>query len=392
MLAEVQFSCFSDAAQRAVDSGAVPGLVAAVIRPEGAIAEWSLGWSDAPQCRRMTLDTVFALASMTKAITAVGAMTLVESGAITLDEDVGRWVEHFSEPQILVGFNEHGKPTLRRARRPVTLRHLLTHSSGLGHEIWSADLIRHNDVTGTPGLSSQTNASLLVPLLFEPGTRWEYSIGLEWAGKVIEAVTGQTLGSFLKQAVTGPLGMVDTDFGILPTHGARVAGVFERQPDGLISPIEFAILPGEYQAGGGGLYGTPQDYGVFLQMLLNEGCHNGTEVLRKETLRAMAADQLDGLRVETMRTRAPNLSHDFEPFFGLDTGWNLAGMAMRIKGPNGRPAGSWGWGGLTNGYYWVDPINKVAGLLMAQILPFGDPVILDLFGTLERDVYCGINR
>ena len=380
------FARFEDAAASAIERGAVAGLVAAVIGPEGPVGEWSLGWSDADRRRAMTPQTVFALASMTKAVTAVGVMTLVEDGAIGLDDNVGRWVPHLAEPLVLKGFDERGEPMLRRARRPVTLRHLLTHSSGLGHEIWSGDLVRHKAAAGIPPLG-QTNASLAVPLLFDPGARWEYSIGLEWAGKVAEAVTGAPLGALLAHRVTEPLGMADTEFGIAPRHGDRVASVFARAQDGSLAPVEFAILPGEYQSGGGGLYGTPQDYGVFLRMILNEGRHGERAVLRPETVRSMQEDQLGSLRVATMATQAPQLSHDFEPFFGLDAGWNLAGMAMRSEGPDGRPAGSWGWGGLTNGYYWVDPHNKVAGLVMSQTLPFGDPTVLDLFGALERDVY-----
>jgi CubicO group peptidase (beta-lactamase class C family) len=378
---------FEDAAHRAVEAGGAVGLVAAATTPDAPLIEIACGWSDAARTRPMAMDTVFAFASMTKTVTAVAALQLVEAGAIGLDDPVGRWVPHFAAPMVLDGFDPNGVPRLRPARSPVTLRRLLAHNSGLGHDIWSADLVRYKRHAGVPPLSSQKNAALEVPLMSDPGARWEYSIGLEWAGKVIEAVTGMTLGTYLRDHVTGPLGMRDTTFGIVPRHGDRLASAFERRADGGLSPVDFAILPGEYEAGGGGLYGTAQDYLAFLRMLLNEGRHGGITLLKPETVRMMQAEQLGGLPVTRMTTLAPHDSHDIEPFFGLDVGWNLAGMLMREAGPNGRPPGSWGWGGLANCYFWVDPINRVAGLILSQVLPFGDQTILGLFGALERDVY-----
>jgi len=288
---------------------------------------------------------------------------------------------------VLDGFDADGRPRLRFARSRVTLRSLLSHNSGLGHDIWSADLVRYRKYAGIPSLSSGTNASLEVPLTCDPGGRWQYSIGLEWTGKLIEAISGMNLGAYLGAYVTGPLGMHDTTFGPVSCHADRIASVFERRSDGSLAETDFAVLPVEYEAGGGGLYGSARDYLVFLRMLLNEGRHDDVAILRPETIRLMATEQLGTLPVTRMMTVAPNLSHDFEPFFGLDAGWNLAGMHMREAGPNGRPAGSWGWGGLANSYFWVDPTSKFAGLVMTQIIPFGDPTVLELFGTLERCVY-----
>jgi CubicO group peptidase (beta-lactamase class C family) len=378
---------FEEAAQRAVETGAIAGIVGAVTTPRETVIDIGCGWRDRGKTLPMDIDTVVALASMTKTVTAVAALQLVERGAIGLDEPLGRLIPHFAEPMVLEGFDADGTPRLRPARRPVTLRRLLSHSSGLGHDIWSANLTRYKPLADIPPLSSHTNASLDIPLMSDPGERWEYSIGLEWTGKVIEALTGKTLGTYLAEHVTGPLGMADTRFGPGPHHDGRLATVWERGDDGTLRPSDFAILPGEYEAGGGGLYGTARDYLIFLRMFLNQGRHGEHRILKPETIRLMATEQIGDLNVTRLITVMPHLSRDFEPFFGLKTGWNLGGMHMREKGPNGRPVGSWGWGGLANCYFWVDPINEVAGLVLAQILPFGDPTVLELFGALERQTY-----
>jgi methyl acetate hydrolase len=378
---------FARAAAEAVRRGELAGIVGAATTSSRIILESAHGWRDHARSEAMDVDTVMAMASMTKTVTAVAALQLVERGLIALDQPVGEFVPWLGAPQVMDGVGPDGSFNFRPARTPITLRHLLSHSSGLGHETWSGDLLRHKQRMNLPLLGSQTNASLETPLLFEPGTGWQYSIGLEWTGKVIEAISGETLGGYLGRHVTGPLGMADTQFGPLPRQRERLAGVFQREADGSLSPRDFAILPGEYESGGGGLYGTVSDYLVFLRMLLNRGRLGEVEILRPETIELMESEQIASLSVARMATMIPRDSYDFEPSGGLAAGWNLAGLILREASPHGRPAGSWGWGGLTNCYFWLDRDNDLAGIVASQLLPFGDQSVLRLFSALERDAY-----
>lgn len=387
MDARTHLSCFAEAAAAAVDSGALAGIVGALTTPRETIVESAHGWRDHGRSLPMAADSVLALASMTKAVTAVAVLQLVERGAVGLDDPLGAILPYFAAPQVLDGFGADGAPILRPARGTVTLRHLLTHSSGLANETWSADLLRYKQQTGAPTLATRTNASLEVPLLFDPGARWQYSLGLEWTGKLIEALTGLTFGAYLAEHVTGPLGMADTQFGPLPRQQGRLAGVFQREDDGTLQPSDFALLPGEFESGGGGLYGTARDYLVFLRMLLNRGRHDGIEILRPGTIDLMETEQIPAIAVTRMVTAMPHRSNDFEPAAGLKSGWNLGGVLLREPSPNGRPAGSWGWGGLANCYFWADRVNGLAGMVLSQVLPFGDGEVLGLFGALERDAY-----
>jgi methyl acetate hydrolase len=376
----------------AVADGRLVGGVAMAGTADELLYQAAFGWRDRKTCHKAAIDDVFMLASLTKTVTAVAAMQLVERGTLSLDDPVGSVLPKLAQPDVLVGFADDGTPILRPARRPITLRHLLSHTSGFGHEIWDAPLLRYQSMTGTPGLGSRTDASLLVPLLADPGERWRYSIGLEWTGKVIEAATGMTFGAYLRDNIFRPLEMEDTGFGILPRHAGRVSSVYQREEDGALRPIEFAILPGEYESGGGGLYGTAPDFFRFLSLLFNEGRLGSVEILSPATVRLMGQNQIGELAITPMRTAQPTLSNDFELYQGMPKGWGLSGMITKEPGPHGRSAGSLAWGGLANCYFWLDTDEKVAGLFLTQILPFGDSRSLDILGDFERELYRELRR
>jgi methyl acetate hydrolase len=372
---------------RATRSQAVPGIVAIAADKRDILYDGAFGKRSLGEAESMTLDTVFMLASMTKTVTSVAAMQLVEEGVLALDAPLGHLISHLKSPGVLTGFAGDGSPVLRPARRPVTLRHLLTHTSGFGHELWSPGLVRYQQAAGIPQVGSQKRSALDVPLLFDPGERWEYSIGIEWVGLVIEAATGVTLGRYLRDRILAPLGMHDTTFGIVPRHRGRLAAVHQRESDGTLRPIEWSIVPGEYEAGGGGLYGTALDYITFLRMLLNGGEWGGERFLRSETIELMWRNHIGDLEVTRMVTLDPITSNSFEVYPGLRKRWGLGAMITLDAGPDGRSAGSQAWGGIANCYFWLDPVKEIAGLLLTQILPFGDPTALDLMGAFERGVY-----
>jgi methyl acetate hydrolase len=371
----------------AVANSGLVGGVAMAATAEQLLYQGAFGWRDRETGDKTAIDNVFMLASLTKTVTAVAAMQLVERGMLGLDDPIGSVLPQLAHPDVLEGFADDGTPILRPARQQITLRRLLSHTSGLGHEIWDASLLRYQEMTGTPGLGSRTNASLNMPLLSEPGEQWRYSIGLEWTSKAIEAATGMTFGDYLRDNIFQPLGMLDTGFGILPQHTGRLSSVYQREEGGALRPIDFAILPGEYESGGGGLYGTAPDFFRFLSLFLNQGRVGSVEILSPETVKLMNQNQIGELAVTPMRAAQTTLSSDFELYPGMPKGWGLSGMITKEAGPNGRSPGSVAWGGLANCYFWLDPIENVAALFLTQILPFGDSRILEILGNFERELY-----
>jgi methyl acetate hydrolase len=380
-------SRIDEALRSASDARVVAGVVAMATTDRKLIYEGAVGRRDLSRTAPMTLDTVFLLASMTKTLTSTAALQLVEQEKLGLDRPIGEVVRELADVPVLEGFDGNGKPRLRPAKRPITLRHLLTHTSGFGHEVWNADVGRYQAATGTPLGSSGTNASLRLPLLFDPGERWEYGISIEWVGKAVEAASGKTLGRYFRDHLTGPLGMRDTNFGVAPQQRSRLATVHRRDADGAIHPIDMEVQTSEYEAGGGGLYSTAEDYVTFLRMLLNRGDHVGHRILRPKTAALMVQNHIGDIPVTEMKTMIPDVSNDFELFPGMLKKWSLAGLINTVRGPNGRSAGSLAWGGVANTYFWLDSSRRVAGVFMTQVMPFGDRQTLDLFGQFERELY-----
>ena len=349
---------------------------------EGAFGVRALGGDAA-----MTLDSQFWIASLTKAVTSAAAMQLVEAGRIGLDQPLGAIVPKLSNLQVMDGWDADGQPRLRPARREVTLHDLLTHTSGFVYEIWNAELGRYVRATGKPGSASGLNAGLEMPLAFDPGERWEYGIGIDWAGKVVEAVAGQTLGGYLAERIFAPLGMLDTQFG--RPDGDRVVSLHNRQPDGSLR-VGSSGRPArpELESGGGGLYSTAPDYLRFLAMLLR----GGDAVLRPETIAAMGRNQIGALDVTLLRSALPHLSNDAEFFPGKPKGWGYGFVINGEAGHAGRAANSLAWAGLANCYYWIDPAHGVAGVLLTQVLPFADSGVLGLLDAFETAVYASADR
>jgi CubicO group peptidase (beta-lactamase class C family) len=375
--------------REATDTRAIPGVVAIAATADGRVLyQGAFGRRDLSTDAAMTPDTVFWIASMTKAVTSLAALQLVEQGRLDLDAPLGRLLPALAEPQVLEGFEESGAPRLRSARRPVTLRALLTHTAGFGYDIWSEPLCRYAECAGLPGIISCRDAALRMPLLFDPGERWGYGIGIDFVGKAVEAASGIPLDDYLRERVLGPLGMDDTGFRISPDQRARLARMHQRGEDGSLTPIDFELpQEPEFFMGGGGLYGTAPDYLRFLRLVLNGGALDGVRLLRPETAREMTRDQLGGLRVTALRTAMPPVSRDAEFFPGLPRGWSLGFQVNLAPAPTGRGAGGLAWAGLGNTYFWLDPAKRVAGVILMQLLPFADPRALDLFAAFEKDVY-----
>jgi len=373
---------------QAVESKAMPGIVAMAATDTGLLYEGAFGRREIGKDAPMTLDTVVWIASMTKAITATAAMQLVERGKLALDAPASQLAPGLAKAQVLEGFDAAGQPRLRAPKRPITLRHLLTHTAGYSYEIWSSDIAKYQTATNTPGITTCTNAALTTPLLFDPGDRWEYGINIDWAGKMVEAASGQKLDAYLQQNVLGPLGMKDTSFSLSASQRARLASVHQRDDKGALAPIEFGLPENpEFHMGGGGLNGTAPDYLAFAQMIMHSGRFNGAQVLRPETVEQMAQNHIGPLEIGAMTSAIPALSNDVELFPGMSKKWGLSFLINTAQAPTGRSAGSLAWAGLANTYFWIDRSKRVCGVFLSQVLPFYDHTAIDLLGKFETEVY-----
>ncbi len=344
------------ALRQAVAAGDVPGVVAVAADAQGVVYEGAFGLRHLGDGPAMTLDTVFWIASMTKAVTSVAALQLVERGLLELDAPIGALLPGLAAPQVLEGFDAEGAPRLRPARRPITLRHLLTHTAGFGYDIWNAEINRYMAATGLPPTGSGRLAALAAPLLFDPGERWNYGINTDWVGRAVEAASGRALDVYFRERIFGPLGMTETGHVPRPEQRARRAAMHQRVADGGLAPVAFALPEApEFFSGSGGLYSTAGDYLRFARMILGRGRLDGAELLRPETVDLMATNQIGPLTVGAMTSALPERSNRVELFPGMVKRWGLGFMITTADAPPGRAAGSLTWAGLGNTYYWIDP-------------------------------------
>jgi CubicO group peptidase (beta-lactamase class C family) len=372
----------------AVASGNVPGVVALAADDKGVLYEGAFGKRDLVTGAAMTPDTMFWIASMTKAVTSVAALQMVEQGKLSLDKPISDVVMELSSAQVLEGFDADGKPKLRPPKRPITLRHLLTHTAGFSYDLWNKDIERYMKVANVPGIGSCKLEALKVPMIADPGDRWEYGINIDWAGKAVERVSGLSLDGYMREKIFTPLGMKDTGFILRPDQLARVASVHSRDADGKLSPIEFGMPQApEFFMGGGALYSTGRDYLTFLRALLGNGRLGNVQILKPETVALANRNSMGDLNVTLLKTAQPSLTNDAEFFPGMVKKWGLAYMINTQDVPGRRSAGSLAWAGLANTYFWLDPKKKVTGLILTQILPFADGKALDLLDNFEAAVY-----
>jgi methyl acetate hydrolase len=381
----------SDALTGTVEAAGLAGAVAMVGNREGVRSVAAFGVRDLESGAPMAVDTVFQIASMTKAVTSAAAMQLVEKGKLSLDAPLGALLPDLADLHVIDGFDAAGAAILRPAKGPVTLRHLLTHTSGFGYEFMNADMVRARGPEGTPPIGSRVG--LVSALLFDPGERWEYGISTDWVGMAVEAASGMTLSDYMTAHILAPLTMTDTCFKPSAEQMARRATMYLRQDDGSLAPFPVEIGGGdvaEFNSGGGGLMSTAGDYMRFLRMILNGGTLDGARTLAPETVAEMSRNQIGDLRAGRMESIVPQFSHPFDQFPDMHPGWGFGFLINPEPGPNGRAAGSLAWAGIANTYYWIDPSKGVTALLLSQFLPFGDPAMLDVLGAFEREVYAAL--
>jgi methyl acetate hydrolase len=377
------------ALQSAVTAHEIPGVVAMAANADSILYEGAIGSRGASGEARMTTDTIFSIASMVKLLTSVAAMQLVERGRLKLDEPAGNVDPMLSAPRVLTGFDDRGAPQLREAREYLTLRNLLTHTSGFSYPLWDTKVLRY--VRFMRGKKDKDLPRM--PLMFEPGEKWAYGGSIDRVSRMVEIASGRGIDRYFRDNITGPLGMNDTGFTITEKQRARQARLHRRGPDGKLvaQPFEKLETPTAF-SGGGGIYSTAPDYLRLLRALLNGGSLGGAKILKAETVALMAVNQIGNLEAGILKTTNPALSNDVDFFPGARLRWGLGHMINADAVPEGRRAGSLTWAGLYNTYYWIDPASRVAGVIMMQILPFADRPALKVYREFEHGICRAVRR
>jgi methyl acetate hydrolase len=366
----------------AVDARDAPGVVAMAATDRSIIYQGAFGPRSVGAAPKMSPDTMFRIASMVKLLTSVAAMQLVERDRLRLDEPAERVDPELAPPPVLTGFDDKGAPQLRPAQRPLTLRNLLTHTSGYTYPLWDADVVRYLKCC-------KTNRKLPPrPLTFDPDAKWAYGGSIDKVGRLVAIASGMPLDRYIKENITGPLGMHDTVVNLTANQRAREAGVHRRNADGTfkLEPPEKPTITTTF-LGGGGIYSTAPDYLTLLQALLNGGSLRGATILKPETVALMSENQIGDLEAGIMKTTNPALSSDVDFFPGVRKRWGFGHMITLDGVKDGRKAGSLTWAGLLNTYYWIDPASGVAGVIMMQMLPFADTRALKVYHAFEHGVY-----
>jgi methyl acetate hydrolase len=371
----------------AAHSGEAPGIVAVAASDGDLIYEGAFGSRRLPGGPAMTRDTVFRVASMVKLITSVAALQLVEQGKLSLDAAVPGIDPELGSPQVLEGFDAKRVPQLRPAKRPIALRHLLTHTAGFTYRLWDAKAVQYaNSIERLP--KAERSRVPDKPLMFDPGERWQYGTSIDWAGRLVEHVSGEHLDLYFRKHILDPLGMRDTGFVLSSEQREREANLHRRGPDGFLKaePIERQSTRASF-SGGGGIYSTASDYLTLIRALLRGGALDGVRILRPETVALMSQNQIGDIEAGVLRTTAPTVSNNVDFFPGISLKWGFGHMINMQPVPGGRSTGSLTWAGLLNTYYWIDPGKRIAAVFMTQVLPFADHRALRIYRRFERGVY-----
>jgi len=375
--------------QEAVGEKKLPGIVAMVAVGDRIVYEGASGKRDTTKNIPMTANAIFRIASMTKPVTSVAIMQLVESGRIKLDEPAATYASELSNVQVLEEFDAAtGKAKLRPPKTPPTVRQLLSHTSGFVYEFFDKKMQDYVATGAVPSARQGDDGFLKAPLAFDPGSRWEYGINTDWLGRLVEKVTGQRLEEYFRQHVFEPLGMTDTFFNVPAEKQARVVALHQRQEDGsFVEPPQQPFQPVRFYSGGGGLYSTASDYLKFARMLIAGGKLGNKRILKAETVAEMTRNQIGDLTLVQLTSSMPQLAKNPIRIPGSMDKFGL-GFGINSKAAEGgRSSGSLAWAGIFNTFFWIDPPRKTCAVILMQILPFSDDAAVSVVEQFERAVY-----
>lgn len=371
----------------------IPAAAAMVATADKTIYEGAFGTRDSTSAVRVTTASIFDIASMTKAVTSVAAMQLVEQGRMVLDVPASKYLPELEKPNILEGFDKAGKPMLRPAVTPVTLRHLLSHSSGYAYDTWNENMYRYTtQVVGNAGTAYPTSlwGRAPLPVMFEPGTGWQYGPSADWAARLVEVVSGQRLDRYFQTNIFDPLEMKDTSYFVPAAKLNRVVSQYERQSDGVLKELPRKQQdPPKVFWGGSGLKSTVGDYTRFMQMILRHGAGaDNQRILQAKTVGMMSTNQIGKISAGTMRNFFPAQGwHDIIFHPGFTDGFSLGFLVNATAYKGGRSAGSLAWAGGWNSFYWIDPPRGLCAVIMMQFQPFYDRAAVEVLKDFERLVY-----
>ena len=368
----------------AVERKDVPGVVALITDRKGVIYQSAFGVADVSTGRALTADALFRIASMTKAVTSTALMQLVEQGRISLDDPAEKYLPELVGLKVLEKFDATtGDYSVRPAQKKPTVRHFLTHTSGLAYPFTSAVW---RDLKPRPG----DNFPFGGPLLFEPGERWHYSTSTDVVGRLVEVVSGQKLEDYFRQHIFAPLKMEDTSYNVPEAKGPRLVAQQQRAGDRMDGAVVLQNpqlgLTIAAPIGGGGLASTASDYGRFVRMFLNNGELEGARVLKAETVALIGQNHIGSLGVPALKTALPR-SADFTFIADNRDKWGLGFLITTDQVAGKRSPGSLSWGGINNTYFWIDPTRGIAGVILMQYLPFADAKALAVYDAFERGAY-----
>jgi methyl acetate hydrolase len=370
----------------AVNRGDMPGVVVLVTAPDRVLYHEAFGKMNAAQDVEMRNDAIFRIASMTKPLTSAALMMLVEEGKLRLDDDVSKYLPAFRNPQVISRLDLAADTyETRPAAHAITIRQLLTHTSGIGYSWSDPGLAMIEKLTG-----KTSEADL--PLVHEPGERLTYGASPKVLGDIIEKLSGQTIGAFLESRIFRPLGMPDTGYSVPPEKHARVVTLHQKK-DGQITespnPADLTVQP----RGDGRLFSTATDYSRFVQMILNFGRLGTTRLLKDETVREMSRNHTGSISVGRQATAKP----DYAKSFPLGAGEDVWGLGFQLAAPAKpdpamRRSGSMSWAGINNTFFWIDPKEKIGVIVLMQMLPFYDETAIGILQGVETRVAQHLNH
>ena len=365
----------------AVARSDVAGVIAAAADRKSMLYQGVFGVADLEDGRSLEIDALFRIASMTKAITSVAAMQLIEQGRLGLDDAAEKHLPQLAGLSVLESFDAAtGAYEVRPVTKTMTVRHLFTHTSGFGYPFTSPTIRDFKPRAGEDYAAG--------PLMFEPGEQWLYSTSTDWLGRVVEAVAGLPLEDYFRRQIFAPLGMPDTSYHVPPEKQSRVVTVNRRMADGsLAKEVVQAPIAGFAPMGGGGLSSTAGDYIRFTRMLLNGGELDGARVLSAKSVEIMAENHIGGIGLPALKSALPERSEDFSFIADGRDKWGLGFQITTDAVPGKRSAGSLSWGGINNTYFWIDRAQGITGVILMQFLPFADRKALALYDAFERAVY-----